>query len=107
MSGKRQYWRTPERRAIRDAVLDRQFAEARRRKAEIIDRDAILARDGHTCRYCGATGVRLAVDHLVPFSRGGSSDPSNLVAACKSCNSRKKDRTPEEAGMPLRPLGDQ
>lgn len=89
----------------RAEVVARQFAEERRRKLEAPSpevRAAVLARDGHACRYCGRGG-RLAIDHVIPFSRGGTSDASNLVAACKSCNSRKKDRTPAEARMWLRP----
>ncbi|WP_395962609.1 HNH endonuclease [Brachybacterium sp. Z12] len=42
------------------------------------------------------------VDHILPVSRGGPSSWTNLVSACKECNNRKADRTPAEAGMPLR-----
>ena len=59
----------------------------------------ILERDEHVCQYCGKKAN--TVDHVVPKSRGGSSSPVNLVAACMPCNQKKADRTPEEAGMPL------
>jgi 5-methylcytosine-specific restriction endonuclease McrA len=36
------------------------------------------------------------------MSRGGEDTWENLVCACVQCNNRKGDRTPEEAGMPLR-----
>lgn len=51
----------------------------------------VLRRDNHACRYCGgvAPDVVLTVDHVVPVALGGSDDPSNLVAACKDCNSGK------------------
>lgn len=54
----------------------------------------ILRRDGHRCRYCGATKdeVRLEVDHIHPRSRGGDDDPDNLVTACFDCNRGKRDR---------------
>lgn len=57
------------------------------------DRFRILHRDHFACRYCGCTpgSDLLEVDHLVPRSRGGSNCPANLVAACKTCNSRKSD----------------
>ena len=48
------------------------------------------------CSYCGATGVRMTVDHVVPLSRGGGNEPANLVAACRPCNSSKGSKTLEE-----------
>jgi len=56
----------------------------------------VLKRDNHTCRYCGvsAPDAVLTVDHVVPVSLGGSDDPSNLVAACKDCNSGKSSTSP-------------
>lgn len=59
----------------------------------------VLERDEHVCQYCGKKAN--TVDHVVPKSRGGSSAPNNLVAACMSCNQKKADRTPDEAGMLL------
>lgn len=58
----------------------------------------ILRRDGHTCRYCGASApdVPLTVDHVVPRALGGDDEPSNLVAACKDCNSGKSSTSPDE-----------
>lgn len=49
----------------------------------------VLARDSHTCAYCG--DVANEVDHIIPLVRGGSDDMENLVACCRSCNSSKKD----------------
>lgn len=61
----------------------------------------VYARDSHTCQYCGTRcGVReLTYDHVIPRSRGGRTEWDNIVAACKACNSRKADRTPDECGM--------
>jgi len=63
----------------------------------------VIRRDRQTCAYCGdANDVRkLTVDHILPASRGGALSWMNTVAACRACNARKADRTPEEAGMPL------
>lgn len=63
----------------------------------------IFRRDGMQCMYCGAhaTKVTLELEHVIPRSRGGRDDWDNLVASCRSCNEKKRDRTPEEAGMRL------
>lgn len=54
----------------------------------------VLKRDNFTCKYCGAKApeVILQVDHIVPVSKGGSNDQTNLVTACQPCNSGKSDR---------------
>ncbi len=61
-------------------------------------------RDRYTCQYCGATpgSGELSIDHVMPRSRGGRSTFENCVLACTSCNHRKANRTPREAGMHLR-----
>lgn len=63
----------------------------------------LFRRDGNTCMYCGEqfNQERLTRDHIIPRSRGGGENWANLVAACRRCNQRKSNRTPEEAGMPL------
>jgi 5-methylcytosine-specific restriction endonuclease McrA len=75
----------------------------RRRSASGQQRLRILMRDKMKCQYCGVRGTQfnLTLDHITPRSRGGCSDAENLCAACKSCNQRKGDRTPDEARMPL------
>lgn len=64
----------------------------------------VLLRDDYLCQYCGHKTERATatVDHVVPSSRGGKSTFENLVCCCSPCNARKKDRSPEEAGMRLR-----
>ena len=64
-----------------------------------LNRKAVFARDRHRCQYCAASAENL--DHVVPRSRGGDHTWENVVAACRRCNTRKGDRTPDEAGMPL------
>ncbi len=53
----------------------------------------VLERDDFTCQYCGqsAPSVVLGVDHIIPVSKGGSDDMSNLRTACWSCNRGKGD----------------
>lgn len=55
-------------------------------------RMSILERDGFVCVYCGDAPAQMCVDHQTPLSRGGSHDPSNLVACCLPCNSSKGDK---------------
>ena len=66
-----------------------------------LTRRNLYQRDHHTCQYCGARDQPLSVDHVVPRSRGGSDTWENVTTACLSCNVRKGNRTPKEAGMPL------
>jgi 5-methylcytosine-specific restriction endonuclease McrA len=64
-------------------------------------RTAVMLRDAYICQYCGETPGQhhLTVDHVMPRSRGGIHDWSNLVTACKRCNQKKGSLTPEEAVM--------
>ncbi|MFM7328313.1 MAG: HNH endonuclease [Bacteroidota bacterium] len=66
-----------------------------------LTRQNIFRRDRFECQYCG-TKKDLTLDHVLPSSRGGGQSWTNLVTACKRCNARKGDFTPEEAGMPLK-----
>jgi 5-methylcytosine-specific restriction endonuclease McrA len=63
----------------------------------------LFRRDAYMCMYCGSVHAdhRLTRDHVVPISKGGRDIWSNVVAACRSCNTRKGCRTPERASMPL------
>ena len=63
-------------------------------------RRGVLDRDGRRCAYCEAPGA--TIDHIHPASRGGESTWLNTITACVACNGAKGDRTPAEAGMPLR-----
>jgi hypothetical protein len=54
-------------------------------------RTTIYRRDGYRCVECGSTDD-LTLDHIHPWSRGGSDHPSNLRTLCRSCNSRKGAR---------------
>jgi 5-methylcytosine-specific restriction endonuclease McrA len=66
-----------------------------------LTRRNLFHRDGHRCQYCGYSGDKLSVDHVVPRSRGGSDAWENVTTACLPCNVRKGNRTPREAGMVL------
>jgi len=61
----------------------------------------VFTRDSFRCQYCGAKlpMSQLTFDHVRPRSRGGRTEWSNIVTACRPCNGRKDDRTADEAGM--------
>ena len=67
-----------------------------------LNRKNILSRDEHVCQYCGGNRDTLTIDHILPKGRGGQDLWENLVTACKPCNQKKGNRTPEEANMLLK-----
>ncbi len=77
---------------------------APRRAARLrFSRENVYLRDDYTCQYCARRFAPkdLTLDHVVPASKSGRKDWTNVVAACRDCNHRKGDRTPLGANMPL------
>jgi 5-methylcytosine-specific restriction endonuclease McrA len=72
----------------------KQESEKRSRHIAASVRVSVLHRDGYKCVFCGrsAKQVQLEVDHIVPFSKGGSNDLSNLQTLCFDCNRGKGAR---------------
>lgn len=66
-------------------------------------RENVYRRDDYRCQYCGVefSVKELTLDHVVPASKKGRKDWTNMVTACRKCNHRKANRTPLAAGMPL------
>ena len=68
------------------------------RKAMTADlREAIKKRDNYTCQICGNSVLKepnllLEVDHIVPVSKGGKTEASNLQTLCWRCNRAKSDK---------------
>lgn len=50
-------------------------------------------RDKYTCQYCGAQGVAMECDHVVPVADGGGHDDGNLKTACRPCNRSKASKS--------------
>lgn len=84
-------------------VLTRYIDIRKRRNASGKKRFHIFVRDHFRCQYCSKRfpPALLTLDHILPLSQDGPDDPENLATACKPCNQRKGNRTPDEARMPL------
>jgi len=81
--------------------LNRYVSRPFRSGGVVLNRHNVFKRDNNQCQYC-ASPKNLTLDHVFPKSRGGKTSWENLTTACKSCNGRKGDFTPEEAGMLLK-----
>lgn len=81
------------------------FIHVPRRFRRQVTNTFLFARDRYRCQYCGRglADLRhresLTRDHLVPLSRGGTNDWTNVVTACSPCNTRKGNHLAEEIGM--------
>ena len=99
-----------------ESLAQREFNTARLHRRRDLYSDVSLtqqvrARDGDYCRYCsrivnwqdrrGEAGG--TYDHVDP---DGPNSPENIVVSCRRCNSKKGKRTPDQAGIYLKPVGD-
>jgi len=86
------------------------FVHVPRRFRRQVTNTFLFARDGYRCQYCHRPQAELrhreclTRDHLIPLSRGGDNEWTNVVTACSSCNTRKGNSLPHECHMvPLTP----
>lgn len=81
------------------------FVHVPRRFRRQVTNTFLFARDSYTCQYCSRpqSALRnrecLTRDHVVPQSRGGTNEWTNVVTACSSCNTRKGNHLPDECNM--------
>ena len=66
-------------------------------------RARIMERDGYRCRACASENY-LSIDHIVPASRGGSGEDSNLQVLCQKCNASKGNKLDGEKSGTRRSL---
>jgi hypothetical protein len=69
--------------------------------------DMIKAHYHGRCVYCGKSSRSLTKDHVTPRAARGPTTMSNIVPACQSCNSRKRDGLPLIPVQPLLALCDE
>jgi 5-methylcytosine-specific restriction endonuclease McrA len=83
--------------ATRKEHAARPGRESLRKRLGVRISRAIAERDDDRCVYCGVTadesGAHLHLDHLRPSSQGGADVASNLVTACRRCNTARQDMT--------------
>lgn len=84
---------------VPSVVRLRQFVKVPFRRRAALNRRSVFARDGHRCQYC--SGPAESIDHVVPRAKGGRHEWENVVAACRDCNVRKRDRLLHETSMTL------
>jgi 5-methylcytosine-specific restriction endonuclease McrA len=81
------------------------FIHVPRRFRRQVTNTFLFARDQYRCQYCGRPASELKPrealtrDHVIPMSRGGTNEWTNVVTACSPCNTRKGNRLPHEIGM--------
>ena len=81
------------------------FIHVPRRFRKQVTNTFLFARDRYRCQYCGRLQAELKPrealtrDHLIPMSRGGTNDWTNVLTACSTCNTRKANHFPHEIGM--------
>ncbi len=71
------------------------------RKEVKFSRENIFQRDNHLCQYCRKKfdTRELNLDHVIPRDKGGVTSWENVVTSCISCNTKKGNKLPNEAGM--------
>lgn len=96
------YLRTPSSLfPVPSVIRLRRYVRRKHRARVAFNRRNVFRRDDNTCQYCGVRTSELTLDHVLPRSRKGPTSWENVVACCRACNARKRDRTPEEANMLL------
>lgn len=80
----------------------KEYVQLARRPA--FTRFNVFLRDQFTCQYCDGEfpTQELTFDHIVPRSRGGRTEWTNVVAACSTCNLKKANKLLLEARMKIK-----
>lgn len=82
-------WALHDGHPVIDSLLT--WADKTRTPIPAVVRQAVYERDNHRCLACEDT-EDLVCDHVIPYSKGGAHDITNLQTLCDTCNSIKSDR---------------
>lgn len=76
---------------------------SRQKRIPPLNNRELFQRDHHTCLYCGKSmkNKLLTRDHVKPLSKGGRDIWSNVVTACRRCNTHKGNRLLDSLNMKL------
>ncbi len=85
--------------AVPSVIRLRYFVRVPYQRRAPLSRRGVFLRDGGRCQYCGDKAE--SIDHVIPRSRGGEHRWENVVAACRRCNTQKRDRLLHETSMQL------
>lgn len=97
-AARRRRWEEANRETLRVVKAIRQRVRAHKIRAQdgqfsSAEWEALCTRYGNICLRCGAAGVPLTVDHVVPISKGGTNWITDVQPLCKPCNSWKGTKT--------------
>lgn len=93
-SGRKEYPRTEHDSGMKTIPSKTRGKHRTKRRVSYMLRYKVLKRDKYKCRICGSSpgkdaSVKLHIDHILPWSKGGESVIGNLQTLCKDCNAGK------------------
>ena len=78
---------------VPSVIMTREFVKQRVNTS--FNRSNVYLRDNYICQYCKQmfSYKDLTLDHVIPKSKGGKTEWSNIVSACRKCNNDKESHT--------------
>jgi len=78
---------------VPSVIMTRDFVKQRTNTS--FNRSNVYLRDNYICQYCKQMfGHKdLTLDHVIPKSKGGKTEWTNIVSSCRKCNNQKASRT--------------
>ena len=87
----RNYRSTPLGKASKLRAKNKRRAIAGQHTLTSNEWEAVLSAFNYSCAYCGSLND-ITLDHVKPVSKGGGTTVDNIIPACRSCNSRRRDK---------------